>query len=84
MSESTKDSNKIDWQELERNHKKNNFKRMKVIDHGFLYSCFHPRKDNIVMCLEKNHYPEDMEIFDLRPKKDENEKAKEEELKQGD
>ena len=49
---------------------------MKVIDHNFLYSSFHPKKDNIVICLERNHYPKDMEIFDLHHQKEDNEEAK--------
>ena len=54
---------------------------MKVIDHNFLYSSFHPDQDNIVICLERNHYPKDMEIFDLNVKKEEVEEVKEEEKK---
>ena len=41
---------------------------MKVIDHEFLYSSFHPTKSDVVVCLEKNVYPNDVKIFNLEDK----------------
>jgi hypothetical protein len=39
---------------------------MKLINHEFLYTCCHPTKENFVICLEKNIYPKDVEIFNLQ------------------
>ena len=48
------------------NYKKDNIKRMKVVNHEFLYSCFHPTNEEIIICLEKNSYPDDVEIYNLK------------------
>ena len=56
----------INFNELMDNYKKNTIKRMKVVNHDFLYTCFHPRSDDIVICLEKNSYPNDVEIYNLK------------------
>ena len=58
----------IDFDSLISKYKKDNFKRMKVIDHEFLYSSFHPTKSDVVVCLEKNVYPNDVKIFNLEDK----------------
>ena len=39
-----KDTNKkIEWDVMMRKYKQNNFKRMTVLDHAFIYSGFHPK-----------------------------------------
>ena len=59
-------SKDIDFKKLIKNYKAQNFKRMKLINHEFLYTCCHPTKENFVICLEKNIYPKDIEIFNLQ------------------
>ena len=59
------EQNKIDFDLLISKYKKDNFKKMKVIDHEFLYSSFHPTESDVVVCLEKNVYPKDVKIFNF-------------------
>lgn len=61
----------IDFNKLIKKYKAENFKRMKVINHEFLYSCFHPTNEDVVICLEKNSYPSDVHIYNLHENMDE-------------
>jgi len=44
------------------NFKKDHFKTIPSIHHEFVYSCLHPLDEDLVLCLEKNIYPQNIEI----------------------
>ena len=46
-------------------YKAQNFKRMKVVNHEFLQSVFHPKHEDVVICLERNDYPKNVHIYNL-------------------
>lgn len=52
--------------DLIKKHKKDHFKTLTTIHHEFLYSCLHPQDDDLVLCLERNVYPNNLEMYDLK------------------
>jgi hypothetical protein len=38
---------------------------MPMIDHEFLFSCFHPLSEEHALCLERNIFPQELQVCDL-------------------
>jgi hypothetical protein len=55
----------INFTALKDKFKKENFKSMPMMKHEFLYSCINPLNENYILCLEKNIYPRDTQLFNL-------------------
>ena len=36
-----------------------------MIDHEFLYACFHPLSDDFVLCLERNIFPSELKMSEM-------------------
>ena len=58
-------SSKLNFQRLINEYKQDNFKKMAILHHEFVYACFHPTMDDCLIALEKNYYPNDSELFQL-------------------
>lgn len=56
------------YEKLIDNYKRDHFKRLKTMDHKFLHTAFHPKNSDIVICLEKNVYPEGLDFYNLNVK----------------
>ncbi len=57
----------INFSKLIQEYKQENFKKMPILHHEFLYACFHPTIDDCVIALEKNYYPNDSVLYSLVP-----------------
>jgi hypothetical protein len=44
----------INFNGLAKHYQNDNVKSLTVLSHEFLYSCFHPKDDDLVICLERN------------------------------
>ena len=55
----------LNFSKLIDEYKQENFKKMAIIHHEFLYACFHLTMEDCVIALEKNYYPVDSELFKL-------------------
>ena len=56
---------RIDFNDLLARYKRDNFKTMPMIDHEFLYACYHPLSDDFVLCLERNIFPTSLHMSEL-------------------
>lgn len=58
--------NIIDFNQLKEEFKRDNFKSMSMMKHEFLYTCINPLNEDQVICLEKNIYPRDVQLYNLQ------------------
>lgn len=61
------DKHRTRFDQLIKQYKVEKFKETPIISHQFLYTFFHPLKSDQVVCLERNTYPEDLDIVKLKP-----------------